>query len=88
LLLPVRRRQGEVQLPSYSTLNGGDLIDSRMQSRMIHGVSTSSYEHVAEEYADRFGISKSSVSRAFVKSSQIDLDLINGQDLSAMSISP
>lgn len=78
----VRGPQGEVQLPSYSTLNGGDLLDSRMQSHMIHGVSTRSYEHVAEEYADRFGISKSSVSRAFVKSSQKDLDLINGQDLS------
>jgi len=78
----VRGPEGEVQLPSYQTLRSGDLLDERMLSHMIEGVSTRSYKRVAEEYADRFGISKSSVSRSFVRSSQKDLDALNGADLS------
>lgn len=78
----VRGPKGEVQLPSYTTIKHGDILDETMLGHMVEGVSTRGYERVAEEYADRFGISKSSVSRAFVRSSQKDLDAINGSDLS------
>lgn len=78
----VRGDNGEVHLPSYQTLRSGDILDQRMMTHMVEGISTRSYERVAEEYSDRFGISKSAVSRAFVRSSQKDLDLVNGSELS------
>lgn len=78
----VRGADGEVQIPSYVTLSGGDILDQRIQNHMVEGVSTRAYERVIEDYSEKFGVSKSSVSRAFVRGSQKDLDLINGQDLS------
>lgn len=78
----VRGVKGEVALPSYQTLKSGDILDERMLTHMVEGVSTRGYERVAEAYADRFGISKSSVSKSFVRSSQKDLEAINGADLS------
>ncbi len=79
----VRRDGKEVILPSYSCLGGSDILDERMMTHMIEGVSTRAYDRVIEDYADRFGTSKSSVSRAFVRSSLKDLESINGQDLGA-----
>jgi transposase-like protein len=49
---------------------------------MIRGVSTRDYEDTVTEIAGGLGLSRSSVSRAFVRASQKDLDLLNGRDLS------
>lgn len=81
----VRGTLGEVRLPSLDKLRDQDLLDGQIQDRLIRGVSTRDYEPVVTAYAKKLGVSKSSVSRAFIRASQKDLDALNHADLSAHS---
>jgi transposase-like protein len=53
-----------------------------MHKAMLAGVSSRNYDKVIEGYGEKFGVAKSSVSRAFVRASQKDLEAINGASLS------
>ena len=77
-----RKDGGEVELPSLAKMRDRDLLDRQMQARLVRGVSTRNYEKVVSGFADKTGISKSSVSRAFKRSSKKDLEEINSSDLS------
>jgi transposase-like protein len=80
---PRARKAGqEVELPSMAGLRDRELLDTQMLARMMKGVSTRNYESVIDGFAEKTGISKSSVSRAFKRSSKKDLEAINGADLS------
>lgn len=80
---PRARKDGkEVELPSMASLRDRELLDKQMLTRLMRGVSTRNYESVIDGFAEKTGISKSSVSRAFKRSSKKDLDAINGADLS------
>jgi transposase-like protein len=50
---------------------------------MIDGLSSRNYSKVIKGFSQRTGISKSSVSRAFLRASQKDLDQLNHADLSS-----
>jgi len=78
-----RRGKKEVELPSMGKLRDQDLLDQQMLARIIRGTSTRNYEEVVGGFAKKTGISRSSVSRAFKRASQKDLDAINGADLAA-----
>lgn len=78
----VRSQDGsEVQLSILEKLRNQDLYDEQIAARIISGVSTRNYKSVVDAFSKKTGISKSSVSRAFIKASQKDLDAINGADL-------
>lgn len=80
---PRARKDGkEVELPSMASLRDRELLDTQMLARMMKGVSTRNYESVIDGFAEKTGVSKSSVSRAFKRSSKKDLDAVNGADLS------
>lgn len=81
----IRGSEGEVYPSTLKKLREQDLLDEEMKRRMLLGVSTRNYEQVIEGYSDKIGVSKSSVSRAFERSSQKDLDEINHSDLSGYS---
>ena len=78
----VRTADGEVALPTLAKLRDQDLLDREMADRMLRGVSSRNYERVIDGYSEKLGVSKSAVSRAFVRASVKDLDSINGADLS------
>jgi transposase-like protein len=80
----VRGQDGsEVPLPILEKLRDQDLFDEHIAARILSGVSTRNYESVVDAFSKKTGISKSSVSRAFIKASQKELDAINGADLSS-----
>lgn len=81
----VRSGSGEVGLEIVDKLRNQDVLDQQMLNSMIHGVSTRNYDQVINGFADRTGTSKSSVSRAFSRASQKDLDELNSSDLSKYS---
>ena len=78
----VRRSQGEVHLESYDALRDYDLFSDEVQRLLIRGVSTRDFSELTEKLDEDLPLSKSSASRAFQRSSQRDLDEINGRDLS------
>lgn len=80
---PRARKDGEeILLPNLEKMRDRELLDSQMTSRLMRGVSTRNYAEVINGFSEKTGISKSSVSRAFKRSSKKDLDTINGADLS------
>jgi len=80
----VRNSVGEVILPSLAKMQDQELLDQDMLGRIVRGVSTRNYEGVINGFAEKTGIKKSSVSRAFKRASKKDLDAINSRDLSAL----
>ena len=73
----VRKDNREVALPTLAKLQAQDLLDEQMRQRLVLGVSTRNYEPVITGYTQKLGVARSSVSRAFVRASQKDLDSIN-----------
>lgn len=84
--LPVRRPRArkdgeEIELPSLTKMRDRELLDSQMLARIVRGVSTRNYEGVINGFAEKTGVAKSSVSRAFKRASKKDLESINNADL-------
>ena len=73
----VRSKDGEIPLETLNQLRDQDLLDERVLQSMLRGVSTRNYEPVVNGYAKKLGVKKSSVSRAFKRASQKELDVIN-----------
>lgn len=79
----VRDAKGhEVPVPMLSKLRDQDLHDEQIAARVIEGASTRKYQGLIDTFSKKTGIAKSSVSRAFKRASQKDLDAINHADLS------
>src|SRR6185312_16874680 len=68
-------------LPSLAKMRDQELLDSQMLNRIVRGVSTRNYDGVINGFAEKAGVAKSSVSRAFKRASKKDLDAINNADL-------
>jgi transposase-like protein len=84
LIRKQRLKQGarEVPLESYQALRRGDLLTARVLDCMVRGLSTRNYDELLEEIAGGLGLSKSSVSRAFVNASRVALEQLHTRDLS------
>src|SRR6185437_13558450 len=75
---PRARKDGqEVDLPSLAKMRDQELLDSQMLNRIVRGVYTRNYDGVINGFAEKTGVAKSSVSRAFKRASKKDLDAIN-----------
>jgi putative transposase len=79
-----RLKQGdrEVRLESYQALRRGDLLTARVLDCMVRGLSTRDYDELLDEISGGLGLSKSSVSRAFVVASREALERLHSRDLS------
>lgn len=73
------KRGKEVSIPAYEQLRDEQRLMQRIYDIMVTGVSTRKYDEVLPEMAHTVGISKSSVSRHFVKASQKALDELMGR---------
>lgn len=78
----VRSEAGEVQLATLDRLQDQDIFDDEIRDRMVLGISSRNYEPAIKSWSEKLSVSKSNVSRAFIRSSRKDLDKINTQDLS------
>lgn len=81
---PRAKRGGEeVELQTYLALQNYDALSSKVMGQMLTGTSTRDYDKVIEELSGGMGLSKSSVSEAFVRASKGALDEVNSRDLTA-----
>lgn len=72
----------EVQLTGYQELKDSGGFDEQIFRNVINGISTRSYEKVAEQVPETFGIRKSSVSRSFKQATAKKLRELVERDLS------
>lgn len=83
---PIRRPrihndEGEQEIETLKKLQDVDLFDGHIVDRMMKGVTTRNYDSVISAYATKLGVKKSSVSRAFKRASQEQLEEINHSSL-------
>jgi putative transposase len=70
---------GEVAIPAYEQLSQNPRLGQRVRDIMVTGVSTRKYAKVLPEMAGTVGISKSSISREFIKASEKALSELMGR---------
>lgn len=76
----------EIALRSYERLQSPGAIDEVAFRRVINGISSGKYEQAAENVPETFGISRSSVSRKFIRASAKRLEEFLSRDLSKFDI--
>lgn len=80
----LRSAKGEIAVPAYAALaNDGD-ISRRIADILVCNVSTRKYARVVHRSAEELGISKSAVSRQFVKQSAQAMAQLMSRDLSSI----
>lgn len=79
-------RNQEVPLKSYERLQDPSLVDEMALSCVINGISQGKYEQAAEHVPETFGISKSAISRKFIRASGRKLEEFMNRDLSGYDI--
>ena len=78
----LRGPAGEVALPGYAALAGEDDLSRRIADVLTCNVSTRKYARVMYRCADEMGISRSAVSRHFIKQSAQALAKLMARDFS------
>ena len=78
----LRGPAGEVNLPGYAALAGDDALSRRIADVLTCNVSTRKYARVMYRCADEMGISRSAVSRHFIKESAQALAKLMDRDFS------
>jgi transposase-like protein len=78
----LRTTNGEVAVPAYAALTNDSDLSRRIADILVCNVSTRKYARVVHRCADELGISKSAVSRQFVKQSAQAWAKLMSRDLS------
>ena len=78
----LRATDGEVAVPAYAALANDGNLSQRIADILVCNVSTRKYARVVHRCADELGISKSAVSRQFVKQSAQAWAELMSRDLS------
>lgn len=73
----VRQDNAEVPLETYAKLHSSENLGDMVFKTMLAGISTRSYDAVIRSHAESLGVSKSTVSREFIKKSRGALNEIN-----------
>ena len=76
----LRGPAGEVTLPGYAQMTGGDVLSQRIAGILANGVSTRKYARVVYQCADEMGVARSAVSRHFVTASAQALAKLMARD--------
>jgi len=82
----LRNAQGEVSVPAYAALAGDGDLSRRIADILVCNVSTRKYARVVHRCAEEVGISKSAVSRQFVKESTQALAKLMSRSFADMDI--
>jgi transposase-like protein len=82
----LRDADGEVGVPGYDALAGDGALSRRIADILVCNVSTRKYSRVVHRCAEQLGISKSAVSRQFVRQSAASLAQLMSRDFSELDL--
>lgn len=82
----LRGPAGEVALPGYAALAGDGVLSQRIADILACGLSTRKYARVMYRCADAMGVSRSAVSRHFVKDSAQALAKLHARQLNELDL--
>lgn len=76
----------EIPLTSYQAFQNSRGLDEGIWKRLVLGLSTRDYEPAINEFAEGYGLKKSSISRRFIRASAQKLKQITERDLSKLEL--
>jgi len=83
----VRTRKGrELPLGSYQLFQKASLVEESVWSKIMHGLTMRNYKEVLQQFAEAYGIEKSTVSEHFIEASRKKLDQLLGRKLDKLAL--
>ncbi len=91
-VVPIRRpwvrEPGGAELPlrSYELFQGASLVEETVWSNVMRGLSTRNYKEVLQQFADAYGLEKSTISEHFIEASRKKLQELMTRSLAHLQI--
>jgi putative transposase len=84
----VRSRQNnrEIPLGSYELFQRASLLEETVWHKIMYGLSMRSYKEVVQQFADAYGLEKSTTSEHFVEASRRKLDQLKKRSLDHVAL--
>lgn len=82
----LRNETEEIRLESYQQLHSGTVLNESLFRKVLYGISCRNYEAAADAVPGALGLSKSTVSKEFIKVSAEKLKQFEKRDLSDLDI--
>lgn len=79
----VRGRQTDKEIPlgSYELFQRASLIHETVWHKIMHGLTMRTYKEVVQQFAEAYGLEKSTTSEHFVEASRLKLEQLNQRSL-------
>ena len=83
----IRNRQNnrEIPLGSYELFQRASLIEETVWHKIMHGLTMRSYKEVVQQFADAYGLEKSTTSDHFIEASRRKLEQLMKRSLTDIS---
>jgi putative transposase len=81
-----RQHNREIPLGSYELFQRASLIQETVWHKIMYGLSMRSYKEVVQQFADAYGLNKSTTSRHFIEASRIKLKQLMTRSLAHVSL--
>ena len=84
----VRSRQNNKEIPlgSYELFQRASLIEETVWHKIMHGLTMRSYKEVVQQFADAYGLEKSTTSDHFIEASRRKLDQLMKRNLAEVKL--
>lgn len=81
-----REHNKEIPLGSYEMFQKSSLIEETVWQKIMHGLTMRSYKEVIQQFADAYGIEKSTTSEHFIQASRAKLEQLMKRSLANLSL--
>lgn len=84
----VRNRQNKKEIPlgSYELFQRASLIQETVWHKIMHGLTMRSYKEVVQQFAEAYGLEKSTTSEHFIEASRLKLEQLTKRSLAHVSM--
>ena len=84
----IRNRQNNKEIPlgSYELFQRASLIEETVWHKIMHGLTMRSYKEVVQQFADAYGLEKSTTSDHFIEASRRKLDQLMKRSLAEIPL--
>jgi putative transposase len=81
-----RQHEREIILGSYELFQRASLIEETVWQKIMYGLTMRSYKEVVQQFADAYGLEKSSISEHFIEASRKKLEQLMMRSLQGLSL--
>jgi putative transposase len=81
-----RQRDREIALGSYELFQRASLIEETVWQKILHGLTMRSYKEVVQQFANAYGLEKSTISEHFIEASRKKLEQLMTRSLSGLNL--